>query len=200
VRGLLKDAGQLSVHHDNLLDIAHVRMVHTTSGIMRVAVESKTELIREPNGAIWANRLESRGAAPLFRGDVAAAGFGELPTHMDHWADAGGDAPSLILNHVGITITGQPREAGLEAKNTHFLTPETETTTHYSGPTAAPSHSMTPIWIRRSCPARHAHRSSSSTNEVPRCRDRIADPDGVIECEGAADWSRNNGSWSRFPA
>jgi vanillate O-demethylase monooxygenase subunit len=77
-------------------------------------------------------RLGVNGAPPpLFAGMWQAAGFGELPTHMDHWADARWDAPSLILNYVGIAVHGQPREAGLELRNTHFVTPETETTTLY---------------------------------------------------------------------
>jgi len=65
VRGLLKGAGQLSYITDNLLDIAHVRMVHTTlRHLMRVAVERQDGTDREPNGAIWANRLGVNGAPP----------------------------------------------------------------------------------------------------------------------------------------
>jgi vanillate O-demethylase monooxygenase subunit len=132
VRGLLKVRANYRYVIDNLLDIAHVRMVHPTSIYCEMLSKGKTEITREPNGAIWATRLGVNGAPPpLFAVMWRAAGLGELSEHMDHWADARWDAPSLILNHVGITMHGQPREAGLEAKNTHFITPETGTTTHY---------------------------------------------------------------------
>lgn len=133
VCGLVKMRTNYRYVIDNLLDIAHVRMVHPTSGIYCESLsKGKTELVRDPNGAIWVKRLGVNGAPPpLFAGMWQAAGFGELPTHMDHWADARWDAPSLILNYVGIAVHGQPREAGLELRNTHFVTPETETTTLY---------------------------------------------------------------------
>jgi phenylpropionate dioxygenase-like ring-hydroxylating dioxygenase large terminal subunit len=132
VRGLLRVRANYRYVIDNLLDIAHVRMVHPNSIYCEMLSKGKTEVTREPGGAIWANRLGVNGAPPpLFGVMWQAAGLGELSEHMDHWADARWDAPSLILNHVGITMHGQPREAGLEARNTHFLTPETETTTHY---------------------------------------------------------------------
>jgi vanillate O-demethylase monooxygenase subunit len=50
---------------------------------------------------------------------------------MDHWAESRWDAASLISQSVGVTLSGQPREAGLETRNYHLVTPETENTSHY---------------------------------------------------------------------
>jgi vanillate O-demethylase monooxygenase subunit len=50
---------------------------------------------------------------------------------MDHWAESRWDAPSLVSQNTGVALTGTAREAGLETKNCHFTTPETDKSTHY---------------------------------------------------------------------
>ncbi|MFM0662924.1 Rieske 2Fe-2S domain-containing protein [Paraburkholderia sediminicola] len=132
VLGLLDVRANYRYIVDNLVDIAHVRMLHANSIYCEMLSNGKTEVIREPDGGIWANRLGQNGAPPpLFSRFWLAAGRGELPDRMDHWADARWNAPSLVLNQLGIAKHGDPREAGLEVFNTHFLTPESETSTHY---------------------------------------------------------------------
>jgi phenylpropionate dioxygenase-like ring-hydroxylating dioxygenase large terminal subunit len=133
VRGMIKVGANYRYVIDNLLDVAHVKMVHPTSGIYCESLsKGKTHISREDNGAIWVTRLGENGPPPpIFSGMWRAAGFGEPTENMDHWADARWDAPSLVMNRVGIALHGQPRDAGLEARNSHFITPETETSTHY---------------------------------------------------------------------
>jgi len=131
VRGLLNVRANYRYINDNLMDAAHVRMVHATSLHCEMVSKAKSIVVKQDDGAIWANRLGQKGSVPPIFEMMWRAVRGECNSPMDHWAEARWNAPSLVMNNTGVTVHGQPREAGLETKNSHFLTPETETTTHY---------------------------------------------------------------------
>jgi phenylpropionate dioxygenase-like ring-hydroxylating dioxygenase large terminal subunit len=116
---------------DNLTDAAHLRMVHPTSLSCEMVSKAKTVFKRDPDGRMWSNRLGINGAPPPIFDMMWRSERGEYHGTMDHWAEAGWNAPSLVMNNTGVAMHGQPRESGLETKNSHFLTPETETSTHY---------------------------------------------------------------------
>ncbi len=131
VTGLLNVRANYRLINDNLMDAAHVRMVHNTSLHCEMVSNTKTVLVKEPDGSIWANRLGENGSPPPIFDMMWRATRGEYDMPMQHWAEARWNAPSLVMNNTGIALQGQARETGLETKNSHFLTPETETTTHY---------------------------------------------------------------------
>jgi vanillate O-demethylase monooxygenase subunit len=50
---------------------------------------------------------------------------------VNHWARARWDAPGLVQLDLGVSPVGRAEEEGLRRHGSHFLTPETELTTHY---------------------------------------------------------------------
>jgi phenylpropionate dioxygenase-like ring-hydroxylating dioxygenase large terminal subunit len=115
---------------DNLVDVAHVLIVHHDMLACPGLALTKTKLVREGAG-IWANRLATDTTPPLIFDMMWRRARGDYSGKMDHWAESKWDAPSLISQNTGVTLTGTPREEGLETKNIHFTTPETDSTTHY---------------------------------------------------------------------
>ena len=115
---------------DNLMDVAHVLIVHHDMLACPGLALAKTKVVRE-GAAIWANRLATNTEPPVIFDMMWRRARGDYAEAMDHWAESRWDAPSLISQNTGIALTGRPREEGLETKNAHFTTPETETSTHY---------------------------------------------------------------------
>lgn len=131
VTGLLHVRANYRYINDNLMDEAHLHMVHHDSLACETIRQAKTMLVKEPDGSIWANRFGENGAPPAIFDMMWRATRGDYEGGMDHWVEGGWFAPSLVKNNTGVTLHGRTREEGLETKNAHLLTPETETTTHY---------------------------------------------------------------------
>jgi len=130
VTGYLKIKANYRFMIDNLVDVAHVLIVHPDMLACPGLALTKTKVVREGTG-IWANRMATNTSPPVIFDMMWRLVRGEYEGAMDHWAESRWDAPSLISQNTGVTLTGTPREAGLETKNIHFTTPETETSTHY---------------------------------------------------------------------
>ncbi|HVW71476.1 MAG TPA: aromatic ring-hydroxylating dioxygenase subunit alpha [Steroidobacteraceae bacterium] len=117
--------------NDNLMDEAHLHMVHHDSLACDTIRRAKTELVRAADGTIWANRYGQNGAPPAIFDMMWKRTRGPYEGGMDHWVEGGWVPPSCVRNNTGITLHGRTRAEGLETKNAHLLTPETQTTTHY---------------------------------------------------------------------
>jgi hypothetical protein len=115
---------------DNLMDVAHVLILHHDMLACPGLALTKTQLVRE-GGGIWANRLATNTTPPVIFDMMWRRTRGDYTGEMDHWAESRWDAPSLISQNTGVALTGTAREAGLETKNCHFATPETDKSTHY---------------------------------------------------------------------
>jgi phenylpropionate dioxygenase-like ring-hydroxylating dioxygenase large terminal subunit len=132
VRGRLHVKANYRYINDNIMDQAHLHMVHHNSLACDTIRRAKTQLEKRQDGSVWGNRYGENGAIPnifdmmwrTYRGDYD-------PSEMDHWVEAGWYAPSCVRNNTGVGLHGRPRGEGIETKNAHLLTPETETTTHY---------------------------------------------------------------------
>jgi phenylpropionate dioxygenase-like ring-hydroxylating dioxygenase large terminal subunit len=59
---------------------------------------------------------------------------------VDQWVDTRWEPPGSVHLHTGVTKRGRPKEAGYQIYQGHFVTPETETTTHYFWSAAFPDH------------------------------------------------------------
>lgn len=112
--------------NDNLLDLSHAAFLHpflTTDGFAgrsRTNVEQEGERV---HAYMW---NDDEPITPLFA--LVWDGPGErvdMRSHM-HWS-----APSNLLLDVGVTGVGADPAAGPALPSAHFLTPETETSTHY---------------------------------------------------------------------
>ncbi len=130
VRGYSKMNVDYRYMLDNLVDVAHLLTVHNETLYCEGLSRSKTHVEREGTG-IWAKRFASNTAPPPIFDMLWRRGRGDYQGAMDHWAESRWDAPSLISQNTGVTLTGRPREDGLETKNIHFATPESFGNTHY---------------------------------------------------------------------
>lgn len=131
VTGLLHVRANYRYINDNLMDQAHLHMVHHDTLACDMVRAAKSTTVKDPDGTIWCNRYGSDGAPPAIFDMMWRMTRGDYEGGMDHWVEGGWNAPALVRNNTGVTLHGGSREEGLETKNAHFLTPETETTTHY---------------------------------------------------------------------
>ena len=122
---LRMDANYLLIT-ENLLDLSHVSFLH--EGILgnEETIPAKIE-IEERGPTLRVSRIMPNVRVPglfdlMFKRDGG---------RVDHWAVMRWDAPGCLLNNSGVTDIGAPREAGAGIFGTHFLTPETDTTTLY---------------------------------------------------------------------
>lgn len=132
VRGVLKVGANYRYINDNIMDQAHLHMVHHDTLACDMIRTARTQLDKRQDGSIWANRLGENGAIPAIFDMMWRTYKGEYDaSKMDHWVEAGWHAPSCVRNNTGVGVHGRPREEGIETKNAHLLTPETDSSTHY---------------------------------------------------------------------
>ena len=125
-RDMLRMEANYLLITENLLDLSHVSFLH--KGILGndETVAAKIE-VEERGTTLWVSRSMANVPAPglfdlMFKRDGG---------RVDHWANMRWDMPGCLLNNSGVTDIGAPRESGSGIFGTHFLTPETETTTLY---------------------------------------------------------------------
>jgi vanillate O-demethylase monooxygenase subunit len=111
---------------ENLLDLSHVSFLH--EGILgnEETVAAKIE-VEERDRTLWVSRIMPNVRVPglfdlMFKRDGGK---------VDHWAIMRWNTPGCLLNNSGVTDVGAARDQGAGIYGTHFLTPETETTTLY---------------------------------------------------------------------
>lgn len=132
VRGLLHVRGHYELVVDNLLDLSHAAFIHPQfSGGNYTAEQllaATSQRLERREGSIVNHRLRS-GLGPssahvnLFGMDAAT------PVHTDTtmtWYP-----PAFLDFAVGSWEVGQDRETGVHIPQLHFITPETEFTSHY---------------------------------------------------------------------
>lgn len=122
---LRMDANYLLIT-ENLLDLSHVSFLH--EGILgnEDTIPAKIT-VQERDGTLRVTRWMPGVRVPglfdlMFRRDGG---------RVDHWSSMRWSSPGCMLNDSGVTGTGEAREQGSGIFGTHFLTPETETTTLY---------------------------------------------------------------------
>lgn len=112
--------------NENLLDLSHASVLH--HGILgndeMIAAEIKVE---QAERQLRVSRWTPHVPAPALYDQL----FNRDGGTVDIWTDQRFDVPGCFLNDTGATNPGAPRAQGTGVFGTHFLTPETETTTHY---------------------------------------------------------------------
>lgn len=135
-RGLTYVRANYTLEIDNLLDLSHLDFVHAktisnglvTSGEYNVyqkgdTVHSDWSIPRTPAPRQFADLIEM-SKDPRWdatKGDMI----------VDHWLDMRWDAPGTLFLDVGVAPPGTNRAAPIDMMQAHYVTPETETTTHY---------------------------------------------------------------------
>ncbi len=129
VRGQLNVQGNYELLADNLLDLSHVPFLHpflSFDGPPPPGFSFHSELKQDGNTVYAINLLTNTPVSPLYKllWDNPPE-VGEMRAHM-RW-----DAPCTLMLDTGMNTVGGSREDGPSLPTAHFLTPETETSTHY---------------------------------------------------------------------
>ena len=125
--GYLLTRAHYQLSADNLLDLSHFQFLHPDT-LGTPAITAGTMEFDNDGETVWARR-STRGE---YLPEAVARPFG-VPYGMpvDRWLDVRWNAPGLMSIEVGATFANLPREFGLTSFSGHFLTPETEASTHY---------------------------------------------------------------------
>lgn len=125
--GYLLTRAHYQLSADNLLDLSHFQFLHPDT-LGTPAITAGAMSFEDDGETVWAKR-STRGEHLR---EAVALPFG-VPKGMpvDRWLDVRWNTPGLMSIEVGATIANLPREFGLTSFSGHFLTPETDTSTHY---------------------------------------------------------------------
>lgn len=109
---------------DNLLDISHVDYLHTwfDTGGLSTARPKVTES-KDKVSSLW--KWKANHGYGLHKDFLP-------PGPVDSYLEAIWYAPSIIVLLLSSSKRGEPRDRGVGAFAVHLLTPETESTLHYS--------------------------------------------------------------------
>ena len=127
VRGYLLSPANYQLSIDNLLDLTHPEFLHDGSLGSPAHKTAHYEVKQVSSREVHSNRWFDEGPIP----PVLERSFPTEGRPVTHWADMTWHAPSALWLDVGVTFPRRPRAEGLQTYAGHFVTPETERTTHY---------------------------------------------------------------------
>ncbi|WCM25008.1 aromatic ring-hydroxylating dioxygenase subunit alpha [Sphingomonas sp. QA11] len=111
---------------DNILDLSHVAFVHrATFNADEASAAVKPRTRQEGSRVYYERAWRQDRPSPMF------AALYEVDEPVDVWSDVIWDAPALMTHISGLTPAGTPREGAREIRTVHFMTPETDRSTHY---------------------------------------------------------------------
>jgi len=125
--GYLRTRAHYQLSADNLLDLSHFQFLHpATLGSEQMSAGACTFF--EQGETVWSRRIMHNEKLQ----DFVANAFGVAPgSNADRRLDVQWNAPGLLTIEVGVTPSGMPPEFGRMSLSGHFLTPETDRSTHY---------------------------------------------------------------------
>ncbi|MBL8381814.1 MAG: aromatic ring-hydroxylating dioxygenase subunit alpha [Burkholderiales bacterium] len=115
---------------ENLVDPAHVTYVHTTTLGTPAMADIPVETTQHGDTLLVTRWTLDSPAAPILQR------FGKWPGNVDRWQYYWLYPPSIAVVDFGSHVPGMDhsdaaRDAGIRIYSCHFLTPETEGSTHY---------------------------------------------------------------------
>jgi phenylpropionate dioxygenase-like ring-hydroxylating dioxygenase large terminal subunit len=124
--GYLKVQSNYELVVDNLLDLSHTSYVH--AGILGNADTVEAEIdVRRDGDVIAVSRPSKNADTPGILKMMSPPGF----ERGDQWSTISWYAPGNLILEFGVSKPGEPKERGTGYFALHFLTPETDRTTHY---------------------------------------------------------------------
>ena len=126
LRGSLPVKANYELVVDNLADLSHANFLHGNY-LAKAGVEHTEHSVDTQGGTIYSKFWFPNVKIPPIWGQY----FDDQSAMVDRWSEIRWDAPCNVLLHAGVTRTGQPRSAGIEALGVHLVTPETEYSSHY---------------------------------------------------------------------
>lgn len=135
-QGLTYIKANYTLEIDNLLDLSHLDFVHAKTISNGKVTEGQYNVYQRDNTvhSDWfiAATEAPRQFADLIRlSDDPAWQETKSTMIVDHWLDMRWDAPGTLFLDVGVAPTGTGRAAPIDMPQAHFVTPETEFSTHY---------------------------------------------------------------------
>lgn len=112
--------------NDNLMDASHTQYVHADQLGSDAFKRSTHEVVRD-GATINSNYLLPSGPIPA----AYRMYFDDPEQQVTYSANFRWHPASLVRNTVAIVPVGQPEAAGIRRTGSHFMTPETMTSTHY---------------------------------------------------------------------
>jgi vanillate O-demethylase monooxygenase subunit len=131
IQGYLRVRANYQLVTDNLLDLSHVPFLHpflASAGPPPEGFEAHIATSQEGNTVFAINEFRHMPTSDLYR---MLWERGEPPLTCAMRANMRWDPPSLLFLDTGATIVDRPLEEGPSSPQAHWLTPETEFTTHY---------------------------------------------------------------------
>jgi vanillate O-demethylase monooxygenase subunit len=131
VQGYLRVKANYQLVTDNLLDLSHVPFLHAFLASQEPPPpDFRPDIRMEQRGdtVVAINEFHRMPTSPLYR---MLWEHGEPPAYSTMRANMRWDPPSTLLLDTGAAPTGGARAEGPSAPSAHWLTPETETSTHY---------------------------------------------------------------------
>jgi vanillate O-demethylase monooxygenase subunit len=126
VQDYLRAEANYQLLTDNILDLTHADYVHAGS-LGNGGVTKTLPKIWDEGDAVFVHWwIVGDKGVPALAHELPDP---EAPT--DQWLEVKWNAPASMSLRVGATLTGRPREEGIDSTSLHIMTPETATTTHY---------------------------------------------------------------------
>ncbi|MDB5688594.1 MAG: aromatic ring-hydroxylating dioxygenase subunit alpha [Sphingomonas bacterium] len=121
---------------DNLLDLSHLDFVHPTT-LSNGAIASGAYKVWQDGKTVHSDRIIRNTPAPVQFLDMMALSTdprwdkAKADKIVDLWLDMHWYAPSTLKLDVGVGSPGLDRANRLDQMQAHYVTPESETSTHY---------------------------------------------------------------------
>lgn len=131
VQGCLHVQGNYQLISDNLLDLSHVPFLHPflASKVPPPAnFEPRIGLDQQGNTVTATNLFRNMPISALYQ---MLWQHGEPPANVEMRAHMRWNPPANLLLDTGACVVDGPRDSGPSVPSAHWLTPETETSTHY---------------------------------------------------------------------
>jgi phenylpropionate dioxygenase-like ring-hydroxylating dioxygenase large terminal subunit len=125
--GYLRTQAHYQLSADNLLDLSHFQFLHpATLGSEQMSAGTCNFFAK--GDTVWSRRDMHQEKLQDFVADAFGVPRG---TRADRRLDVQWNAPGLLTIEVTVTPSGMPPAFGRMSLSGHFLTPETERSTHY---------------------------------------------------------------------
>lgn len=131
VEGYIHVRAHYELMNDNLLDLSHVPFLHPLlggGGPPPSNMRAKIAMEQQGDTVIAINEFDNMPNTPLYQMTWER---GESPVLVSMRANMRWNPPSLLFLDTGATVVDGARELGPSLPIAHWITPETETTTHY---------------------------------------------------------------------
>lgn len=111
---------------DNLMDLSHAMYLHADYQRTDDFLTARHDVSQE-NGILYSKRFVPGTRAPVsFRTSLP-----DPDAPVDYWLDVQWSAPGLCVLEIGVVPAGHDRQHGIRRLGTHFVTPQTETSSLY---------------------------------------------------------------------